>query len=123
MTKPRPFVFNFTGRELWRFFEYVNIGNPEECWTWKGAILHGYGSFRRDASSGGNHVRAHRMMYAIWNGPVDDNLYVIHSCDNPACVNPKHLSLGTQGDNIFDAWKKKRLRCQKQPTNMNMVLP
>ena len=56
----------------------------------------------------GKTVRAHRISYQLFIGPISKGMMVCHSCDNPLCVNPKHLFLGTQKDNIQDLMKKNR---------------
>ena len=70
------------------------------CWEWNGTKDHaGYGRVR----FGGRRVRAHRLAYEAWVGPVPDHAMVRHrKCDNPPCINPAHLELGTQVDNMRD---------------------
>lgn len=88
-----------------RFFSHVNIG--PECWTWVGSRNeHGYGNF---CINGRSH-RAHRISWAMTKGKVADGLMVCHMCDNPPCVNPAHLFLGTNRDNMADCIGKGRLR-------------
>jgi len=55
-------------------------------------------------------VLAHRYFYEKVNGLIPEGMQVLHTCDNPLCINPKHLFLGTQSDNMKDASNKKRLR-------------
>lgn len=86
------------------FMRYVKVSPA--CWAWKGLTSHGYGRLRYH----GKTVSAHRLSWEIHNNrPVPDGLFVLHSCDNPACVNPAHLFLGTHQDNMRDARDKGRL--------------
>lgn len=89
-------------------------GGPLSCWPWLGAVgARGYGVVRHD----GRARVASRVAYEMANGPIPDRrrelgvhgLSVLHSCDNPRCVNPAHLSLGTHADNMRDAASKGRL--------------
>jgi hypothetical protein len=84
----------------------IAIGAPDECWPWTAAPRgrQGYGSM----SLNGRQVLAHRIVYELATGVPPGDLVVMHSCDNPPCCNPAHLSLGTVGDNVRDAWSKGR---------------
>ena len=88
-------------------FERWFIPVPESgCWLWTGAYFEkGYGVFRFQYRN----YRAHRFAYELYKGQVPNDLFVLHKCDTPECVNPNHLFLGTQTDNIRDAVKKKRM--------------
>jgi hypothetical protein len=93
-----------------RFWPKVERRGPDECWLWLGAAVpEGYGRF---CVSGRPLIPAHRFAYSLATGtPLDAmiGLEVLHSCDNPPCVNPAHLSLGTRQDNMQDASRKGRL--------------
>lgn len=86
-----------------RFMDKVNV--TTDCWEWKGATTAtGYGNFWFE----GRQVLAHRMSFSLFKGKIPEGLVVMHMCDNPNCVNPAHLSLGTHSDNTQDCIKKGR---------------
>ena len=90
-----------------RFWRFVAPSMDDRgCWEWTGARAGelGYGCL------GGKGPRAHRLSWEIHNGPIPDGLWVLHKCDNPPCVNPRHLFLGTRTDNIRDMFAKGRGR-------------
>jgi ribosomal protein L19E len=76
------------------------------CWIWMGAFgnVNGYGNFYLN----GKHVGAHRASWLINKGKIPDEMCVCHTCDVRACVNPNHLFIGSQKDNIHDMIKKGR---------------
>ena len=79
--------------------------SPDHCWEWSGSrTLGGYGtlSFRR------RRVYAHRLSVTLAGIDVPEGMVVMHSCDNPPCVNPAHLRVGTQEDNVRDKVEKGR---------------
>lgn len=84
-----------------------------DCILWPWTLdKDGYGQVRIHGHKG-----AHRIVYAVFNGPIPDGLHVLHTCDTPACVNPAHLKLGTHADNMRD----KRIR-KRQPYGTNSPL-
>lgn len=86
--------------------------NENGCWEWKGAKhKQGYGNVRYE---GKTHL-AHRLSWKIFKGEIPDGFMVCHKCDNSSCVNPEHLFLGTQKDNVSDAIEKERFKPGKLP--------
>jgi hypothetical protein len=87
-----------------RIEESISI-DANNCWNWTGTIHYsGYGSI----GINGTLKRAHRVSYETFVGPIPPDLHCLHSCDNPACVNPDHLWLGTNQENISDKVRKGR---------------
>lgn len=98
--------------EVERFWSYVDKGG--DCWVWKRAIhTYGYGVFHLSKERGCALVSAHRYSWELAHGPIVDGLFVLHKCDNPPCVNPNHLFLGTQKINVRDAALKGRIHTTK----------
>lgn len=78
-----------------------------DCILWEGATKNeGYGYVKR----GGKNIFAHRLAYQAANGTIPEGMVVRHTCDTPSCINPEHLVLGTQADNINDMYERKRDR-------------
>lgn len=92
-----------------RFWKYVTKKTINECWEWSGARDQcGYGVLRRDPAHRSAQCHASRISWEIHNGKIPDGLQILHRCDNPPCVNPSHLWIGTNAQNIADAIAKGR---------------
>jgi len=97
-----------------RFWEKVDKRNPDQCWEWTGARdQQGYGSIRPFR-------KASRASWVIHFGSIPDGMYICHRCDNPSCVNPSHLFLGTNADNLRDMRAKGRAYNPGTPGEKNV---
>ncbi len=115
----RPIV---RGTPAERFWAKVNKKGAEPphmpgiggCWLWTGRVntsRYGYGMFQYGSSRGENRVDlAHRWVWVHENGPIPGRLCVLHHCDEPSCVRPSHLFLGTMQENTADMDRKGRAR-------------
>jgi len=89
-----------------RFMSFVRIPTQvSDCWLWVGGTMaQGYGHF-----SVSNHtIRAHRWIYSLIHGAIEEGLVVRHKCDNPTCVNPMHLEVGSHAENCADMHQRGR---------------
>jgi hypothetical protein len=103
-----------------RFLKKVNKHGPRvpllgRCWVWTGSsFTTGYGSFWMF----GKLLLATRVAYEIWVGPIPTFKFVLHKCDNPSCVRPSHLYVGTQQDNADDRKARGRGRAHGVEDNL-----
>lgn len=91
--------YNSYRRARFRIRFWARVNKTEECWLWEGPRNHfGYGLFAFARQT----LATHRVSFELAYGPIPSPLFVLHKCDNPRCVNPEHLYLGTQLDNMRD---------------------
>lgn len=110
---PKHLALRTTKDPATKFWEKVQRGAPDECWLWMGDIQKGYGKFH---GPNDRQMFAHRFSYELAHGPIEGHvghdpereICVCHRCDNPRCVNPAHLFLGKDRDNVHDMIAKGR---------------
>jgi len=89
------------------------------CWEWTACLnMGGYGTIRK----GGTMSLAHRVIWELAHGPIPEGMFILHHCDNRKCVNPEHLFIGTQTDNMRDMYKKGREPKKDAENNGNSKL-
>lgn len=87
-----------------RFWGRVDKRGEDDCWNWTGCVSRGYGIIH----AWGKYQRVPRVSYQMFKGEIPDGMFVCHTCDNPLCINPKHLFVGTPKDNMQDMIRKGR---------------
>ena len=95
---------------------FATIRPNGNCLVWTGSTAgqrKRYGSIKYR----GKHLKAHRVSYELHFGPIPHRNVVMHTCDNPLCINPAHLALGTQLDNVHDMLSKNRANKAKGERN------
>lgn len=121
IAKDEAMLMNLAPRRLARFINNLvkkTRKAPSGCIEWTGSLnWAGYGKIQvRFAKGHNSYLKAHRMSYSLFVDSIPDGLFVLHKCDNPKCVNPLHLFLGTQQANMADKVSKVRhLRGEDSP--------
>lgn len=103
---PKGTIFKTLEERFW-----AKVEKTDTCWLWIGSVNeHGYGKMYVGLDSSGRRRtdKAHRISYRLSHGEIPFNSPLLHKCDNPKCVNPDHLFIGTQLDNIQDMKRKNR---------------
>lgn len=100
-------------------FESRYVPEPNSgCWLWLGSLsTTGYGRMTISRRQ----VQAHRFSYETHKGTIPAGAEVMHKCDNPACVNPDHLTLGTHQENMRDMYRKNRRACLLTPASADAI--
>lgn len=103
-----------------RFWSNVDVGKKDDCWEWTGSLdAYGYGQISEGNKTNKKNYKAHRLSWMIRFGEIPENMNICHKCDNPSCMNPNHLFVGTQEDNLRDCREKGRARGGSMPGEKN----
>lgn len=101
-------MMKITEKNIKNFWKKVE--KTDDCWFWRGAISNtGYGNFCFRKKNKLIQNGAHRFSYILQYGKIPRRKFVCHKCDNPSCVNPLHLFVGTNSENIKDSFNKGRI--------------
>jgi hypothetical protein len=104
----------FTKEDQQSFESYLSK-QQNGCWLYLGALKNGYGKFWSQSQK--KLIHAHRFAYTCFIGPIPDGMCILHSCDNPSCCNPQHLTVGTQEENMQQCLERGRWHEQKGQEN------
>lgn len=121
-------VVKIRGQRVYTHAERLaRLSKPDEatgCINWTSSTRNGYGSLSIGSRTDGTRrtVRAHRLAFETFVGPIPDGMEICHHCDNRRCINPKHLFAGTHQDNIDDREAKGRNRPQRGESNVTSKL-
>lgn len=96
---------------------WAKVDTSGDCWIWTASVRNGYGQFGTPEGI----QPAHRVAWTLANGDIPDGLIVCHRCDNPPCVRPDHLFLGTQLDNVRDMIDKGRAAFRERHPNARLT--
>jgi len=100
---------------------WSKVDKSQECWIWLADRNTSHGHGRIKLKTGPGQYRkflAHRISWELAHGPIPEGLIILHKCDNPPCVNPDHLFLGTLRDNALDMHAKGRHRIYQSKLNL-----
>jgi hypothetical protein len=102
---------------------WSKVDKTSSCWLWRGCKTGaGYGQIRITTAGQSKAIYAHRISWELTNGPIPEGLDVLHKCDNPPCVRPDHLFIGTQSDNENDSVSKGRWNHPKGEDHPKAIL-